>query len=328
MSKTMDRIAKVLNQAENAATPEEAAVYMEKAQKLATLAQIDLAVARAHTVDKEKREEIVVDHAIVANPSSRRFNRKFFLDLCAVLAEVNDCKVLYGGDRIIFATGFPSDIEVAEALFGILSVQMVSECDTALKNNANKRVERRAKMKREEIPDEERAWGDHIGYNKRMQSRGFYADDEEDAEWSEKPLPPKYRNVPVTDDEGRAIIEEKLVTTMDGRLYRQNFYDGFIARTRSRLWEAKRNAREQAGGDIENSSTALALRDKSAEVDKVFDKRLETLRLLNPRGRGYSGAEVSEVNIDAWEHGGNAAERARLDLDENAVEANTTREIG
>lgn len=326
MSKTLDRIAKVLNQAENAATPEEAAAFMERAQHLSTLAQIDLAVARAHTVNKEKREEVVVDHRVQVNPFNRRFNRKYFMDLGAAIAEANDCKVLYGGrDYFLYLTGFPSDIEVVEALFGVLAVQMVSECDTALKRGANKTVKRVAKRERVEIPDEERAWGEPINPD-AWDSERYYARDEYEHERFDFPLPPKYRLKKVRDENGAVVYEEQAVSEVDGRHYRQNFYDGFIGRTRSRLWEAKRAARTEAGADDESSSTAVALRDKKKEVDEKFDDRLKT---LNSRGKGYSGAQTSVPVVDAWKHGSDAAARAKIDLDDdNAVGASTTKEIG
>ena len=45
----LDTLSKLLNQAENAATPEEAEAFFAKAQELATLHAISLAEARAHT---------------------------------------------------------------------------------------------------------------------------------------------------------------------------------------------------------------------------------------------------------------------------------------
>lgn len=325
MSKTLDRIAKVLNQAENAATPEEAAVFMEKAQKLSTLAQIDLAVARAHTVDKQKREEVVVDQRMKVNPYSRRFNRKYFLDLAAAIANANDCRELYG-EHDLYLTGFPSDIEVVEALFGILSVQMVSECDQALKNGANKTVKMVAKRQRVLIPDEERAWGDPV--DDRAWDGERYAYSQSDVEWGAKE-PPKFKLENVRDAEGNVVYEQQVVSSVDGRYYRQNFYEGFIARTRSRLWEAKRAANTEAGADDESSSTALVLRDKKAEVADKFNERLEQMKKLNPRGiSGYKNDGPAVPVIDAWEHGTEAAARARLDMDDNAVGTTMTKEIG
>jgi hypothetical protein len=316
MSKTLDRIAKVLNQAENAATPEEAAAFMERAQHLSTLAQIDLAVARAHTVNKEKREEVEV-RRVQVSPYSRRFNRKYFTDLGDVIAGANDCKCLFGKYQLI-VTGFPSDIDTVEALFGILAVQMVSECDTALKRGANKATVRRAKRVRVPIPEEDRDWG---GWN----GRGYYAWDEDEIEDLGKSAPPSFTFEIVKDADGKTVYEEQTTSSVDGRLYRQNFYDGFIARTRSRLWEAKRAARQEAGADEENSSTALALRDKTEEVDKSFNEQLKT---LNSRGTYYP-ASPSETVINAWEHGGDAAARAKFDLDvDNAVGASSKKEIG
>lgn len=330
MSKTLDRIAKVLNQAENAATPEEAAAYMERAQHLSTLAQIDLAVARAHTVNKEKVEQVVIDQAVKVNPPDRRFNRKYFMDLGAAIASANDCKVLYGGrETFLFVTGFPSDIEVVEALFGILAVQMVSECDAALKRGANKTVVRRVKKVRVPLPEDEIDWGGYDEEHDRYYdvAEGVPSDDNY---YKERYLgtsypPPKTRLEIVRDADGKAVYEEQVTSSVDGRLYRQNFYDGFIARTRGRLWEAKRSARTEAGADDESSSTALALRNKSEEVEKAFEGRLKA---LNARGT-YSPAEPTATYIDARAHGQDAAERARLDLDDdNAVGASHKKEIG
>ena len=56
--RTLERIAALLNQAENAGTEAEAAVFMEKAQALATLRGIDLARARSHTKGKESTTPI------------------------------------------------------------------------------------------------------------------------------------------------------------------------------------------------------------------------------------------------------------------------------
>lgn len=50
----LERIAKLLNQAENAANEAEAAAFMEKAQQLATTYSVDLAKARHVTKSKER----------------------------------------------------------------------------------------------------------------------------------------------------------------------------------------------------------------------------------------------------------------------------------
>jgi hypothetical protein len=309
MSKTLDRISKVLNQAENAGTPEEAAVFMEKAQELASLAAIDLAVARSHTVNKEKREEIEKNVAVYVNSYSRRANREHFMDLFLAIAGTNDLQCTIGGSRYYaFATGFPSDIEIAKALFGQLSVQMVSDADAALKRGAHKTVRLVPKYERIKLDPDDHYW---------------------DTDWKGRDIYRTTEKVRVRDENGNPVWEDQVVSKVDGRIYRANFYAGFVARTNSRLWEAKQRAEKAAGADVENSSTALVLRDKKQEVKKAFEEIEEEYKVLNHRGfSSYGGAEVSTHSVDGWQHGSDAAAKAKLDADpDNSVGATVRQEL-
>ena len=57
MSAALDRIAALLAKAERTEIEAEADAYLMKAQQLATLASVDLAVARARTARREARQQ-------------------------------------------------------------------------------------------------------------------------------------------------------------------------------------------------------------------------------------------------------------------------------
>lgn len=159
MSKTLDRVSKLLAKAENAGTAEEAATFMAKAQEMASLNNIDLAVARMHQAKKERAAE-PEERRLQVNPYTRRHNRKFFIELAMAICDVNDVEYLIDGrDFALFCVGFPEDLDVVEALYTHLSVQMVTECDEALTRGDHRDVRRVLVTERVEIPWEDREWG-------------------------------------------------------------------------------------------------------------------------------------------------------------------------
>lgn len=269
MSKTLDRLAKVLAQADGAANEAERDAYMEKAMVLSAASGIELAVARAHQADKEKREE-PEQRAITVNDYSRARARDYFMKLFSAIVEVNDCKLLIGYKSYKgFALGFPSDIDVIEALYATLSVQMEADADAAIKRGQNvETVER----------------------------------------WDQATL---------------SYIE--VAEKIDGRIWRREFYDGFIARVNSRLWAAKRAARQEAGADDESSSTAVVLRDKSQEVDDFYDKETAGWRRMGT----WEPSSTSGYSRGAREAGHAAGARASLGRDDdNAMSGSNRKGIG
>lgn len=143
MSKTLDRISLLLNQAENTTNEAEATAFMEKAQALATAAQIELEVARQHQADKTKREAPTQRKITVAgytNPgtyySRQRVqnNAAEMVNLFSTIAGQNNVRInIAHNSTYVIAFGFPSDIDVCEALFASLSVQMKATCDAEVK---------------------------------------------------------------------------------------------------------------------------------------------------------------------------------------------------
>jgi Protein of unknown function (DUF2786) len=256
VSKTLDRLAKVLAQADGAATDGERDAFMEKAMALSAASGIELAVARAHQANKEKREE-PEERAVTVNDYSRTRARDYFMKLFSAIVAANDCKLLIGYKSYRgFVLGFPSDIDVIEALYATLAVQMEADADAAIRR------------------------GENIVTGEKWDSAvGDYVE-----------------------------VTEKL----DGRIWRREFYDGFIARVTSRLWEAKRAARTKAGADDESSSTAVALRDKSREVDDFYDSKTSWRRMGT-----WEPSSTSGYSSEARRAGQAAGARASLGRDDD-----------
>lgn len=258
MSKMLDRLSKVLAQADNASTPEEREAYMAKAMELSAISAIDLAVARAHQADKTK-VEMPEERAVTVNDYGRKRCRDYFMTLFIAIAGANDCKVLIGNKSYRgYALGFPSDIDVIEALYGTLSVQMETEADAALKRGENKRS------------DEAGSW-----------------------------------------------------SVVDGRVWRREFYDGFTARIRARLWATKRAAEKQAGVTSDaSSSTAVALRNKQQEVADFYEKEYGWRRSGTWSPSRSSGSDFTGT---AREAGHAAGARASLGNDDDTAMSGSNR---
>jgi hypothetical protein len=182
VSKALDTLSKILAQAENAGTPEEAATFMEKAQAMSTGLGIDLAVARMHQAKKE-RVQIPEERKIQVNPFNRRHNRKHFTELAMAICDVNDVEYLIT-DYSLHCVGFPSDLDVVEALYAHLAAQMVIECDEALAAGANREVRQVLVTEKVEIPWDEREW-------QQWNGRQYYDDNPDDEvycrQWDEEP---------------------------------------------------------------------------------------------------------------------------------------------
>lgn len=133
----LDKLAKILAQAENASTAEEAATYMKKAQALATTNAIDLAVARQHTAKKELREQPT--HKAITIGQPRKNNNARLVNLFIAVADNNDVKVnIATNSTFVVAFGMPSDIEVVEVLYASLLYQMTEAANAWMKTGEYK----------------------------------------------------------------------------------------------------------------------------------------------------------------------------------------------
>lgn len=310
--KMLDRVGKLLVQAENASTPEEAATYMEKAQQLAEANSIELALARHRQLDKTKVQE-PEERRVQVNPYTRKQNRKHFMELAMRVADVNDLEYLIGGkEYTLHAVGFPSDLDVFEALYTHLSVQMVMECDAALKAGANRQTRLVPKQTWEAIPYDDRDWG---GYHEGTNS---YYNDSPGYPRDERSDPPSRQLVPVLDERGEPIWEERSVAVSDGRAFRNDFYGAFTGRMTARLWEAKRAALKDAGV-VADSETAVALRDKKEVVAKAGEAQRAQIKHLGVYSGVDSSSRASDHTGAGRAAGREAAERTPI---------GTAREVG
>ncbi|MBT0565892.1 DUF2786 domain-containing protein [Williamsia sp. CHRR-6] len=132
--KLLTRIAGLLRQAEGTDNEHEAATFMAAAQRLATAASIDLAVARAH--DPVGSRSVPVVRQVAIGTAGKRGLRTY-VALFAAIAHANDVKVdVAHNSTFVIAYGFAGDIDSVEALYSSLVVQMVAASDAYLKSGA------------------------------------------------------------------------------------------------------------------------------------------------------------------------------------------------
>ena len=131
--KYLAKIAGLLRKAETTDNEHEADAYLQAAQRLATLASVDLAVARAHTTAREKRP-VPTQRTITVGEAGRRGLRTF-VHLFLEIGRANNvtCDIARDSTRV-YAYGFDTDIDAAEALYSSLVVQMVRASDEYIKS--------------------------------------------------------------------------------------------------------------------------------------------------------------------------------------------------
>lgn len=121
---SLDRIAALLAKAERTDNQAEAEAYLVKAQQLATLASVDLAVARARIARREARQAPEARTTTIGE-KGRRAN-PHLISLYVAVAHANDAKVdVAGNSTYVIGYGMPADLDVVEAMFSALAVHMV-----------------------------------------------------------------------------------------------------------------------------------------------------------------------------------------------------------
>lgn len=151
MSKTIDRIAALLAQAEGTTNEHEAEAFMAKAQKLASLAAIDLEVARQHQRNRDEREQPVQRQITIAGyvggngyyrGSRVQNNAAEMCNLFMAIGGVNDLQFDVSTKSLyVVAYGMPTDIDVTEALYTSLLMQMTGAAAAAVKAGVHKTEE-------------------------------------------------------------------------------------------------------------------------------------------------------------------------------------------
>jgi hypothetical protein len=136
-SKVLDRISALLAQAERTNNEAEARAYFEKAQSLAATTSIDLATARLHTKNKETREAPERRQIKIGAAGQRYLADR--VELFDAIARPNGVKLdIAMNSTYVWAYGFPSDIDMVEALYASLVIQMTREGDAYLKRGEHK----------------------------------------------------------------------------------------------------------------------------------------------------------------------------------------------
>ena len=266
----IEKIAKLLNQAENAGTPEEAEVFMAAAQKLGSKYSVDLAKARHMTISKEKTLPIQKTIRI----GDKVQGLKTLTDLYLGVARANDIKntIAHDGSRV-YSVGFREDIEIAEAMFASLMVQM----QTALNE-----FKEEGSWKNESVWVEGNYY-EYLDYDGRVCNKYESCD----SRWVESQWKP-----------------------ITWRTARINFQQAFADRVESRLMQAKREEEtmlNEADESIEDDGpkTALVLVEKKKQVDEAFAPHLALAK------GHYSGSSASHAR-GARDAGYSAANKASL----------------
>lgn len=130
--KLLTKIAGLLRQAEGTDNEHEAQAFMQAAQRLATAASIDLAVARAHGNGSRR---VAPEQRNIAIGEAGKRGLRTYVQLFVAIARANDitCDVA-SNSTFVYAYGFPGDIDSCEALYSSLVVQMVAASDGYLKS--------------------------------------------------------------------------------------------------------------------------------------------------------------------------------------------------
>ncbi len=124
----VDRIGKLLAQAEGTDNEHEAAAFVERAQALATEHAVDLELARTRQRDRAARgtAEPLVQERVEVGARGKRGNRHRVL-LYSAVARANDVLVNVAHDSTyVLGFGHRADLEVVERLWASLAVQMTA----------------------------------------------------------------------------------------------------------------------------------------------------------------------------------------------------------
>lgn len=135
--KVMDRIGALLAKAESTDSTHEAEALVAKAQQLATLHAVDLATARQRAQRRNRRERVEQRKRRIGRRKETGLRHRVLLFVA--VAHVNDIVVDVSRDSTYVITfGFPSDLEVVDALYGSLATQMTASATAAIARGEHK----------------------------------------------------------------------------------------------------------------------------------------------------------------------------------------------
>jgi hypothetical protein len=135
--KMLARIAALLRQAEGTDNAHEADAFMGAAQRLATAASIDLAVARSHAAKRSPAQAPTQRTVTIGTAGTRGL--RTYAQLFVLIAAANDVRCdIATNSTFLYAYGFTEDIDATHALYASLVVQMVRASDSYLASGAHR----------------------------------------------------------------------------------------------------------------------------------------------------------------------------------------------
>ena len=138
----LDKIGKLLAQAEGTDNEHEADAFVARAQELATSYAVDLELARARQQARRLKavEEAFEQRRLVVGERGKRGNRQQVFLYLAV-AQANDVLVNVATDStFVLGFGYPADLDVVERLWASLATQMASAAARRLRAGEHGRV--------------------------------------------------------------------------------------------------------------------------------------------------------------------------------------------
>jgi len=122
---SLERICALLAKAERTDNVHEAEAYLMKAQALATSASVDLALARAATARSQERQQPQT-RTVTIGEKGKRAN-PHLIALFIAIAHANDAHVdIAANSTYVLAYGMPGDLDVIEAMYPSVAVQMTA----------------------------------------------------------------------------------------------------------------------------------------------------------------------------------------------------------
>ncbi len=126
--RVLDKIGKLLAQAEGTDNEHEADAFVTRAQELATTYAVDLELARSRQAARRLRaaEDAFEQRRLRIGERGARGNRQLVV-LYLVVAQANDVLVNVANDStFVLGFGYPADLDVVEQLWASLATQMAT----------------------------------------------------------------------------------------------------------------------------------------------------------------------------------------------------------
>jgi hypothetical protein len=143
--RVLDKIGKLLAQAEGTDNEHEADAFVTRAQELATTYAVDLELARSRQSARRLRSaaggtDDLEQRRLVIGQKGKRGNRQLVV-LYLVVAEANDVMVNVATDStFVLGFGYPADLEVVEQLWASLATQMASAAARRLRAGEHRKA--------------------------------------------------------------------------------------------------------------------------------------------------------------------------------------------